>query len=62
VNGEMVTQEVDYEIRIDHDCDKIMYNPSVYMELFKAIPGGCDTTQDGIFIIENCGDVFDYTC
>jgi hypothetical protein len=62
VNGEMVTQEVDYEIRIDHDCDKIMYNPSVYMELFKAIPGGCDTDQDGIFIIENCGDAFDYTC
>lgn len=62
VNGEMVTQEVDYEIRIDHDCDKILYNPAVYLELFKAIPGGCDTTQDGIFIIENCGEAFDYTC
>jgi hypothetical protein len=49
--------EFDYDWKREVDCPKFTYFPSLYMELVKAIPGGClDSESDGIFIFKDCSE------
>jgi hypothetical protein len=62
--GNGAFQQIDFEWKWDPKCSKYEYFPSVYMELVKAIGGGCglDDNQDGIFIIKDCSAVTLPTC